>query len=312
MYNYSNMLLLKKLLFAPFFVIIFMILLSQISSLLTSYDFIFSLSVNGFILLIILSFFIIFSSFLFVLFATFANDLKFVLPLGIFVSILALIFLTPALGIVFMVGLLVSLALIFVSLQNTLKNYINFSPTILFSPHIKHLSSFLILIISITFFLSATKIIQQDGFELPDSLIDASLKFANPLESPGQESLPPQLQIPPEQIEMLRQNPDLLRQSGLDPNILDNLDNSVSQTVGNLSNDLIKQTVKDQIQGIIKPYLSIIPAILAVLLFLTLQSLASIINLLTYPLLWITFYILEKTGFIKFTTEMRPVKKMVI
>ncbi len=79
-----------------------------------------------------------------------------------------------------------------------------------------------------------------------------------------------------------------------------------------IGTDLIKQTVKDQVQGFIKPYLNFIPAILAVLLFLTLQSLTSILNLLIYPLLWLTFLILEKTGFTKFEVEMRQVKKLVV
>lgn len=76
--------------------------------------------------------------------------------------------------------------------------------------------------------------------------------------------------------------------------------------------DLIKQTVKDQIQNLIKPYLNFIPAVLALLLFITLQSLTSIVNLLIHPLLWIIFYVLEKTGFIRFEVEQRLVKKMVV
>lgn len=92
--------------------------------------------------------------------------------------------------------------------------------------------------------------------------------------------------------------------SGLNPKVLDNLNPS--------SNDLIKQGVKDQIQTIIKPYQNIIPAILAMLLFLTLQSLTSILNLLIYPLLWLTFYSLEKIGFVKYELEQRPVKKLIV
>jgi len=83
-------------------------------------------------------------------------------------------------------------------------------------------------------------------------------------------------------------------------------------SLNNSSQDLIKQTVKDQLEGFLKPYLGFIPALLTIILFLTLQSLTSFINLLIYPMLWIIFYIFEKTGFIKFTIEKRPVKKMVI
>ena len=79
-----------------------------------------------------------------------------------------------------------------------------------------------------------------------------------------------------------------------------------------LIKDTIKQTVKDQVQNFIKPYASFIPAVLTVLLFITLQSITSFINLLIYPLIWLTFLILEKVGFTKFTTEMRPVKKLMV
>ena len=79
-----------------------------------------------------------------------------------------------------------------------------------------------------------------------------------------------------------------------------------------LPQDVIKQTLQTQVQTMIKPYLSFVPAGLAVLFFILLQSLTSIINLLIHPLLFITFYILEKTKFISFTEEQRTVRKMVV
>lgn len=152
----------------------------------------------------------------------------------------------------------------------------------------------------------------EKGFQIPDSLINTALKFAPQPESQenSSSSLP---QISPDQLNLLKSNPALLKQSGIDPKILDN----IGKTAQNLNpekiaNDLIGQTVKKQMQDLIKPYTNIIPIILAVLLFLTLQSFMAIINLLIYPLLWIKFYILEKTGFIKFTQETRIVKKMFI
>ena len=139
--------------------------------------------------------------------------------------------------------------------------------------------------------------ITEKGFQIPDSLINTALKFAPQPESQenSTSSLP---QISPDQLNLLKNNPDLLKQIG--------------KPVQNIANDLIGQTVKKQFQDLIKPYTNFIPAILSILLFLTLQSFMAIINLLIYPLLWIKFYILEKTGFIKFTQESRLVKKMVI
>lgn len=267
------MTLVKKLIFAPFFLIIFAILISQLNPLLKSYEFIFSLSLDTFMQLIILTSLLLLSSFLFVLFASLAFDWKIVLPVSLVVSLLPIILINQTLGIILSVGILAALLLTYLGLENTLKNYLTFAPSSLFGPPIRHLSSLLILVISLTYFLSISQVIQQKGFEIPDSLIETSLKLV------------PQPQ----------------------PSVLDTL-----APPQNLLTDTLKQTIKDQLQNIIKPYLGIIPAILAVLLFLILQSLMSILNLLIYPLLWIIFYILEKTGFTKFTEETRVVKKMII
>lgn len=303
------MIIAKKLLFAPLFLIVFVILLSQLSLIFKSYDLIFSLSLQTFMQLIIISILITLASFSFILFATLCLDWKLILPTAALASLIPMLFFEPSLGLIFSVGSLVTMILVFAGLENTMKSYLTFKPFSLLGPSIRLLSTFLILVISITYFLSVNKIVSEKGFQIPDSLIDTALNLTNQTGSNKQETQSPLPSLTQEQIDLLKKNPDLLRQSGLDPKILDTLNSPKSQ---NPTNDLIKQTVKDQLQNFLKPYLGFIPALLAVLLFLTLQSLTSIINLLIYPLLWITFYILEKTGFIKFTTEMRPVKKMIV
>lgn len=300
--------MLKKLIFAPLFLIIFSILIYQLNPLLKSYDFIFSLSLSTFINLLIISALILGASFSFVLFATFALDWKIVLPVGILASLICFLFVEPSLGVVLFVGSLISMILSFISLENTMKSYLTFNPSSILGPSIRQLTTLLILIFCISYFLSISKIVSTKGFQIPDSLLDTALKFAPQIQSDGQTEMP---KLSSDQIDLLKKNPTLLKQSGLDPSILDNLGKNLQAPL-NSANDLIKKTVKDQIQSFIKPYQSFIPILLAALLFLTLQSLTSILNLLVYPLLWITFYILEKTGFIKFIEEMRPVKKMVI
>ena len=293
--------MLKKLILAPVFLTVFAFLASQIVPFLKSYDIIFSLSSNSLIQLIILAFLILISGLIFNLFITFAQNWKMVLPVALFASILPMLFLEPVLGLIFGLGVLISLSLTYLTLTNKLKTYFTFNPNALISPSIKELTGLLILTFSLTYFLSINQIIQKTGFQIPDSLIDTALKFT-PIES----SLPQetsQFSIPPEQLELLKQNPDLLKQYGLDPKILD--------TPQNTTANLVKQTVKDQLQNFIKPYLNFIPAVLALLLFISLQSLVSFLNLLIHPILWIIFYILEKTGFIRFEIEQRPVKKMV-
>ncbi len=296
------MIMLKKLILAPVFLIVLAFLIYQLAPFLKSYDIIFSLSSSSLVQLITLAFLILINGLIFNLFITFAQNWKMVLPLVLVASFLPMLFLTPFLGLVFGLGVLISLFLTYLALTNKLKTYLTFNPNSLISPSVKQLTSLFILVFSLTYFLSINQIIQKTGFQIPDSLIDTALKFT-PIES----SLPQetsQFSIPPEQLELLKQNPDLLKQYGLDPKILD--------TPQNTTTNLIKQTLKDQMQNLIKPYLNFIPAILALLLFISLQSIISVMNLLIHPLLWIIFYILEKTGFIKFTAETRLVKKMVV
>lgn len=298
------MIILKKLIFAPVFLIAFFLLIYQISPVVKSYDLIFSISTTSLAQLIIISALISLASLLFVLFAFIASDWRLILPVGILGSLIPFIFLEIGLAIVLAVGILVSLLLSFLGVENSHS---------LLGPSIRHLSGLLILSFCLVYFLAVNKMVVQNGFQIPDSLIDATIQFTQP-KTGQEESATPQISLPQEQLDLLKQNPDLLKQSGFDPKILDTLNQpqKSSKAPQDLTNDLLKQTIKDQLQALIKPYSIFIPVILALLLFFTLKSLASIINLLIYPLLWITFYILEKSGFIKFTTEMRPVKKMVV
>lgn len=308
------MFLLKKLIFAPIFLIVFGWLIYQLVPLLSSYDFIFSLSIATLVSLIVVSGLILISSFLFVLFAALSSDWKIVLPVALTSSVVPLIFFPPALAIVFAVAIFVSFCLTYVSLDNTLKSYLNFQPSSLLGPAIRHLSGLLVLSFCVVYFLSSSKLIAQNGFQIPDSLIDTALKMS-PVNMPAeQNSASTQLPaISQEQLELLKQNPDLLKQYGLDPKILDTLDQkNLQKAPQDLTANLIKQTVKDQAQGFIKPYINFIPAVLALLLFITFQSLISLLNLFIYPMLWVIFFILEKTGFIKFVVEQRPVRKMVV
>lgn len=300
------MIVLKKLCFAPLFLIIYICLIYTLTPLLKSYDFIFSLSLSTLISLIIISALIVGVSFSFILFSL-SLDWRIILPVIILTSLTPFIFVDLSLGLVLFVGSVIGLMISFISLENMMKSYLTFQPNSILGPPIRQLSALLILVFCIGYFLSMSKVVSEKGFSIPDSLIETALKFS------GQESAdsvgPALPSISQQQIDLLKKNPDLLKQSGLDPKILDTLN---SPKTPNNQNDLIKQTVKDQVQGFLKPYLGFVPVLLAVLLFLTLQSLTSILNLLIYPLLWVIFYILEKTGFIKFTEEMRPVKKMVV
>lgn len=258
------MLSLKKLVFPPIFLVSFFILISQISSIFKSLDIIFSFSVENIIQLVIISLLLMFSSFLYALFTELSNDWRINLAVGTLSVLIPFLFLEISLAIIFGVLLSISLILSYFNLRSALTSYLNFSPNSIFGPSIRHLTTLLIISISIVYFLSINKIITEKGFQIPDSLIESVLKLTP-----------------------LPEGADLLQQT-------------------------LKQTVTDQFQNFLKPYQNLIPAFLTILLFLTLQTLSSIINLFIYPLLWITFHLLENTGIIKFTTEMRAVKKMVV
>lgn len=308
------MIMLKKLTFAPFFLLIFVLTIYQLAPFLKSYDQIFSLSQATLIQLITISGLILLSSLTFVLFATFASDWKFVTPLGLMSALIPFMFMPASGSLFFSVGLLICQILIFVSLQNSLKNYLTFNPNSLFGPPIRNMATFLTVTICVVYFTFINAQISQKGFQIPDSLLDTALNLTSGLEQTDKlEVTTPKLSISDEQLQQLRQNPDLLKQSGLDPKILDSLNQpQVSKAPQNLTREFTKQLVKEQVEKLIKPYLGIIAPALSILLFLTFQSLTSLLNLLIYPLLWIIFYILEKTGFVKFVVEQRPVKKMVI
>lgn len=308
------MLILKKLSLVPTFLVIFITLLYQLAPLLSSYDFIFSLSTATLIQLVTISALFSFSSLLFILFATLADNWKLILPVAVVSALTTFVFVAPALAVILAIAVFVSFLVTFLSLNLDLKSYLTFRPAELLGPAIRHLCGLLIFSFCLVYFFSSSKMVSQNGFEIPDSLIDTALKVASPnlpeISNSPTSSLP---SIPKEQIEMLKKNPDLLKQYGLDPGILDSLNQpKPSNSLQNQGSGIIKEALKAQLDGIIKPYISFVPAILAVLLFITLTSIVSLLNLLLYPILWLIFLILEKTGFVRFEVEMREVKKLVV
>ncbi|MBI2020739.1 hypothetical protein HYS94_05020 [Candidatus Daviesbacteria bacterium] len=317
MMKYS-MIWIKKLSFAPLFLLILALLIFLLKPLFSSTDLIFSLSMSSLIQFILISTLILIVSFLFSLFATLSQDWRLLIPTGLVASIFPLVFFNPGLGLVLSVGIFVSILLTFLTLEGRLKSYLTFEPSSILGPSIRHLSTFLVIIISVTYFFSINQSIQENGFEIPDSLIETALKLTPQSQSElaelDREVKPTPPPLTAEQIELLKQNPQLLQQYGIDPNLLDSLNQQPSdeKESPNTTQQLLKQTLKDQFQKMIDPYLGLIPLFLAGLFFLTLLSITSFLNLLIYPLLWIIFYILEKTRYIRFEIEQRPVKKMVI
>lgn len=308
------MILLKKLIFVPLFLVSLISLAYLLNPFLKSYDFVFSYSANTIINLVSISALIFTSSLLFVLLATIADDWRISIPVALIGSLVSFIFIDYSLAFVLSAGIFLSLLFANLNLNVALQSYLQFKPSHVLGPSIRHLSEVLILALCITYFFSASRIIAQAGFQIPDTLIDAAYGLYKSASPNIQQTETALTQLTPEQQDLLRKNPDLIRQSGLDPKMIENLLNPQKNTESplNLVDTTIKQTLKEQVQNFIKPYTNLIPAGLSVLLFFSLQFFVSIMNILTSLLLWLIFQVLEKTGFVKFEITMREVKKLIV
>lgn len=310
----------KKLTFAPLFLVSLIWLFFQINPFLKSADLIFALSFNTFLKLILICLAVLLSGIFFIIFSALALNWKLVMPVILVSALTSFIFLTSPLAVVYSVLTFVSLIIIFIGLENKMKSYLTFQPTLLFVPSIKQLTGLLIIGLSLVYYLSINSEIQKNGFQIPDSLIDTAIKLTPPApENPNFQGfkydtrLIAQLpQLTSEQIGLLKKNPGLLKQYGVDPKMLDGLLSAKTPTSPINLNNVLKNTLKDQLQNMLKPFQTFIPAILGLLFFFTLQSLTAILSIFLSPLIWLIFNILERTKFITFTTEMREVKKMVV
>lgn len=306
------MTLFKKLIFAVPFLLLLAWFYLQLNQFLSNPNFFLSLDASLLVPLLLLLLSLILTSFFFILFATLASDKKIVLPVVFLASLLPLVFLPAPSSFILAACFFVSLAGIFFLLQTTLSTYFTFKATSLLSPAIKQIVTLILLASTVAFYFSANTDIQTHGFKLPSSVIDTALKFI-----PQQELADTtQTQIPSisaDQIKMLEQNPQLLKQYGLDPSILDTVKKAQENPKAALSpQQVIKPMIESQIQNFITPYQGYIPFILAILFFFTLQSMTSLL-LISLPLLvGSTFLILEKMGFTRYETEMREVKKLVV
>jgi hypothetical protein len=316
----------KKLFFAPLFLITFFYCTYQANQLIKlSTNLVFSLEISSFIALISFSVFIILASLFFVLTITLSQDFKFTLPLALIASLSPLIF-SQKLESIFLAAIfLISLVCTNLYLQSRLKTYITFSTNSLVVSPTKALAKILILCISLLFFMNIKADIEKNGFHLPDSLIDTAISLSAPqgldtidgVQVKGAKYLAQNITLTPEQIDLLKQNPDTLRQFGVDPKMLDQLNNQNLQfnpqniTQGG-TQTIAKNLIKTQVDTLLKPYLIFIAPLLALLFFGTVYSLASLIMLPLPLLVWLIFSILESSKFLSFQKEIREVKKLVV
>lgn len=312
----------KKLVFALLFLMVFALFSYELAFVLNIPNLALSFSFGTLVQLVVLTILAILASLFFVIFAALAFDWRLIGPVSLLGAILILVFLGSTIGIIAGIISFIILCSVYLLLEQKLKTYLDFRPSELFKPTIKNLAWFLIVISSISYYLMISQEISQKGFQIPDSLIDTTLKFM-PAQSPeanldttANTNLP---QITHEQIQELRKNPQLLKQYGLDTKMLDTIENQINSgtksvtKAANLNpNSFIKDAVKAQLQAILKPYQKFIAPLLALLFYFSLTFFSSIFSIFISPLIWLIFLILRKVNFISFTEEQRTVKKMVV
>lgn len=302
------MIYLKKLIFALPFLIFLSLFYLSLLPFLKDPSSVVSINLGVFVRSITLLLYLILAGISYALLIGMSQSYKLVLPVILLALILPLV-----LGfdhiLPLVLGGLASLLVGFLIISKSLKSYLNFSPSQIFSSGIKNYVRLMILGLSISYFLVMSAQIEKNGFKIPDSVMDPIIA-AFTANSPASEISSAKSPFPglsSEQTALLKQNPSLLKQYGLDPKILDNLPEE-----GSKSTDLIKATVNSQINNLITPYLKFMPIVLALLMFLSLTSVSSIIFIFVPPLLTLIFYILEKSQFIRFEKEMRETKKLVV
>jgi len=310
--------LLKKLIFSiPFLIFFYLFNLFFRNFISQGYSSLFSLDLTVLIALIMLTLVLVLALVFFTIFGCFSQDYRFVLPINLVASVATAIFLPLPIGFIAAALVFGVFSLVYVFFDRKLKTYLNFQPNFLLTPTIKNLGFLIILIFSLVYYQISSEEIQTKGFEVPDSILNAADQIQSAIGG-GQvqgESIAQLPSLKQEDIDFLKEHPELLKERGIDPAILDNFSSRTGETTSStqpISSQALKATTKNILESFLKPYQGYIPLFLAATLFTTLESFFWIISIPLPLFIWVIFYLLEKSGFIKFTTEMRPVRKLII
>lgn len=334
------MLYLKKSFFGLLFLAFFTLLHFFIMPLFSSYEWIFGLNQSSLTQMLNIAFWLLSSAVCFVIFAALCNDRWIGLGISVLGAFVPLAFSQSSTGIILAGFYLLALTSNFFLIEHSMKHYISFSPITLLVPHIKTISTMILLIICIGYYLSINVVIKQKGFAIPEAIIpDAIVQSLIDQQSSqfikGDKYIAQLPQLTPEQLQLLKQNPELLRSYGVDPAILEQYDTSTQSTTPAASTptksgaiqvptttsaltpnlSTIKKMALAPINNMIKQFQFLVAPILALLLFSAISFfffLFFLFNLISGVVVKTIFYILEKTKFIHFEKEMREVQKLVV
>lgn len=304
------MLIFKKLIFSLPLVFAILFFISSLNPFLKDYTILFSFSNQEYhqIISLLVSLYLI--GIFLITFLILANNLKIVVPVLIACTVTPLLMVLSPSNYILSGGLLFSFLVSYLLVSRKLATYLSFDVFTLFNSIFKNTLVIILLFVSVCIYLSANLQIKDQGFTIPEPLLDLSMKtMSKSQENVSSANNLPEISIPDEQIELLKKNPEALKQYGLDPKILDQL--TKDQKPLNQEN-LIKEAVKNQASAMLNPYLSLIPILIAVLFFFTINWFVSVLSLIPMLLLTLLFLVLTKTGFIHYETAMREVKKLVV
>jgi hypothetical protein len=314
------MVIIKKLFFALPFLGFTFLFLTQFDKVIQNPGLVLSFDFNFFIQLILLSVYLLLSALFYIILITLSGSIKYAIPVALAASLLPLILFATPTSFYLCTGLFASFMIIYPFVRSSLLTYYTFKPNQLLWPYVKHTATLLIIALSAVFYLHSVKYINTSGMKevfgptigLVTDSVSSKIPSSLGLPEPEIKDLP---KLTPEQIKLLKQNPDLVRSYGFDPSILDQLDTSTNLQNDSLvlnTNDLIKAQLEAQVENFLTPYQSYIAPLFGALFLLTLLSFRSILTLALYPALHLIFVILEKTGYTKYVSEMREVKKLVV
>lgn len=300
----------KKIFFYLIFLFFFSTLIYQLSSMLIPNYLFFSFSLEIITQFLFLSSLIFLTGISFILFISLANDWK-ISFLGILASIfLSFIFLPITLAIVFSASSFLAFLLIYFLLSIKLKKYINFNSLTFFNFSLNGFLFLFTVISSLIYFLFVNSQILEKGFKIPEPLITAAADATSEIVLP--ESVNKNLNT----LNTIGQSALVLQSLGLgnqDLGLIGGTINESANITKALSNQgIIRDSIEAQITKLLMPYYQFLEVILAILFFLTLQFILWVFSLFTPLVFLVLFFILEKTGAIKFVTETHKVKKIVM
>src|SRR3989344_2625540 len=299
----------KRLLFAPIFLITLFFFFYFFNLYIKSETYPLATNPQMLFQFALLSGLALLSSLFFILFAILTQDWKLAVPVFALIDTVPLLFGLNPLNYLLAGGCFTLHCISYFLVDREIEQAVDFKPEALLSPPVKKLASFLIILISIGYFLTTNIRIQEKGFQIPDTLADTVLKMA-PIPqatdintSINQYSLE-ELSPTKDQVRELKNNPELLKQFGLEPEMLDQI--KVKQM------KQPKRLINEQIQKLIDPYIQYISLILALIFYASLQFILNILSFLVSPLITLIFILLEKFKVISYVITTKEVRKMKI